>query len=161
MTLNYGNYGMFLIAGNAGFISSTVRSRHLHGFSQRSAQVWRIPSWWPTSFKKLRRACWVNVRTACSSSPATPVACPICGHGLSLCILRLRFCRVEATSAPALCGFFMLPLSHAKDLSALKFTSMMGLVIIALVRLGRYSLGLVSLNRQFGKVLGSARALQC
>lgn len=34
-------------------------------------------------------------------------------------------------------GCFMLPLSHAKDLSALRYTSMMGLLIIAFVHLGR------------------------
>ena len=27
MTLDYGNYGIFLIRGNAGFVSSTVRLR--------------------------------------------------------------------------------------------------------------------------------------
>ena len=29
MILDYGNYGMFLIVGNAGFISSTVGTRKL------------------------------------------------------------------------------------------------------------------------------------
>lgn len=106
-------------------------------------EVWHIQFWWPTFYKKLLKAYWASCQIVSCSSLATHAPrhadAQIWGlHPSS----PSSHSRLQWTPCLQHCirwtrGCFMLPLSHAKDLSALRYTSMMGLLIIAFVHLGR------------------------